>query len=264
MTLIAHISDLHFGASNTNREERLLEQLNVHLPDLAVITGDITQRATRRQYAAAHRFLRRLPCPCMTIPGNHDLTLYNMVERFHHPWRKWHRYISTDVEPETAAPHLSIMGINTAAPWGYRMDWSRGRILRHQIERIENRFRQVSENHLRVIAAHHPLWLPRSERHRRLAGGTARVFPSLKSSGVDLVLGGHTHSAYVHIENGMIICHAGSAFSNRLSSGQENSYTLISGNHKGLNIKIIQWQTNDFKVMESYHFARQSNGWQIQ
>jgi 3',5'-cyclic AMP phosphodiesterase CpdA len=54
---IVHISDLHFGAD----DERLVSALRDHIreiePTVVAVSGDLTQRARRSQFAAAARFL---------------------------------------------------------------------------------------------------------------------------------------------------------------------------------------------------------------
>ncbi len=99
MTVIAHISDLHFGRDVQSVTEGLLASLDALQPELIIISGDLTQRAKTTEFEAGHDFLRRLQQPRFIIPGNHDLTAWNVLERFAYPWRKWKRHITTDLEP---------------------------------------------------------------------------------------------------------------------------------------------------------------------
>jgi 3',5'-cyclic AMP phosphodiesterase CpdA len=89
MTVIAHISDLHFGAEIPAVVEALAEDVAAAKPDLVAVSGDLTQRARHREYAAAAAFLRALPAPVLAVPGNHDVTAYDLIERFTDPWRRW-------------------------------------------------------------------------------------------------------------------------------------------------------------------------------
>jgi 3',5'-cyclic AMP phosphodiesterase CpdA len=63
MRRIAHLSDLNFG----RRDEAVVDGLSAALketaPDMAVIGGDFTQRARRRQFAAARDFVTALRPP---------------------------------------------------------------------------------------------------------------------------------------------------------------------------------------------------------
>ena len=86
MRVLAHLSDLHFGRTDTRVVEALLADLQHHRPDLVVISGDITQRARTYQFAEARAFLDRLPCPAVIVPGNHDLVpLYRPLGRLFNP-----------------------------------------------------------------------------------------------------------------------------------------------------------------------------------
>ena len=82
MRKIAHISDLHFGAADEQVAERLVESIDELRPDLAVVSGDLTQRARPSQFREARAFLDRLKSFQLIVPGNHDVPLYNVVGRF--------------------------------------------------------------------------------------------------------------------------------------------------------------------------------------
>ncbi|WP_419657862.1 metallophosphoesterase [Desulfosarcina variabilis str. Montpellier] len=80
MTTFAHFSDLHFGRGVTAVIDGLLESLHQATPDLIIISGDLTQRARASQFQKAERFLNRLPCPFLIVPGNHDLPPLQSVQ----------------------------------------------------------------------------------------------------------------------------------------------------------------------------------------
>ena len=60
MKTIAHISDLHFGAEDPRIVEGLTESIAEYHPSVVVISGDLTQRARKRQFEAAGAFNQRL------------------------------------------------------------------------------------------------------------------------------------------------------------------------------------------------------------
>ena len=53
MTRILHLSDTHFGTERKAVVEAVLDVARQVSPDLVVLSGDITQRARRAQFAAA-------------------------------------------------------------------------------------------------------------------------------------------------------------------------------------------------------------------
>ena len=81
MTRVAHLSDLHFGRHDPRVVEGLLRDLEDQRPDLVAVSGDLTQRAREREFDAGASFLRRLPCPWLAVPGNHDIPLFDVIRR---------------------------------------------------------------------------------------------------------------------------------------------------------------------------------------
>lgn len=249
MIRIAHISDLHFGREISFRMEGLIKTIETFQPDLTVVTGDLTQRATIRQYRAARDFLNRIPQPKLVIPGNHDLPIHRLFQRFLDPWKRWCQFISSEIEPWIHTEEYNCIGLNTVHPMGVALDWSRGRLKDLQISVTVEKLKRGSKDTLRIIGAHHPFWLPEQEKHRHLVDDSQKAFHAFQSAGVDIILGGHIHTAYAHLEKGVIICHAGSSASNRLRKNQKNSFNFITGDRKQLKIEKIVWQDKEFRAM---------------
>src|SRR5687768_14836651 len=113
MRTIAHLSDLHFGAADPQVVEALLLSVTAVSPDLVVISGDLTQRARRRQFVQARAFLEALPKPQIVVPGNHDVPLYNIWSRFVRPLGGFRRYISADVHPVYVDDEVAVFGADT-------------------------------------------------------------------------------------------------------------------------------------------------------
>lgn len=82
MTLLLHVSDPHFGTERANVATALQALLREQRPDVLLLSGDITQRATRAQFAAARVFVEHLQVPAVVaIPGNHDIPLFKLAAR---------------------------------------------------------------------------------------------------------------------------------------------------------------------------------------
>ncbi|MGZ8265598.1 MAG: metallophosphoesterase, partial [Burkholderiales bacterium] len=99
MRTLVHLSDLHFGRVNEAVLGPLARRIGAIAPDVVVVSGDLTQRARKRQFRAARAFLDTLPTPQIVVPGNHDIPLYNVFARFLTPLRNYRRYIGNDLEP---------------------------------------------------------------------------------------------------------------------------------------------------------------------
>jgi len=63
MSLVLQISDPHFGTEQPPVVEALVRFVRDQAPSLVVLSGDITQRARRRQFRAARAFVDRLGAP---------------------------------------------------------------------------------------------------------------------------------------------------------------------------------------------------------
>lgn len=261
MTTIAHISDLHFGREKVELIHQLVASLKKIDPDCVIVSGDITQRARRKEFVSACKFLNSLPWPKLIISGNHDVPAFNVFDRFINPWRKWHRYTEYELEPVRNGQGFIAIGVNTARRSGALFDWSRGRINEDQTEVIAKRLQSVDPETLRLVVAHHPFWLPVKYENRRVIGGRNTAVAVMKRVGVDLVLGGHVHSPYTKILNGIIISHAGSAVSNRLDADSHNSFQVIQGNRCKLSITTHQWHVSSFMAHANRFYTRSSDGW---
>ena len=60
MSVLLQISDTHFGTEQPPVLEALVALAAQQRPDLVVLSGDITQRATAAQFASARDWLARL------------------------------------------------------------------------------------------------------------------------------------------------------------------------------------------------------------
>ena len=96
MQKIVHISDLHFGTEVNEIVSHLMDAINNFKPDAVVVSGDLTQRAKKKEYHKAKNFLKKLDCPTVVIPGNHDIPLYNIFGRIVNPFKKFESYFSTN------------------------------------------------------------------------------------------------------------------------------------------------------------------------
>ena len=97
MRTIVHLSDLHFGRVDPHLLDPLASALQALKPDLVVVSGDLTQRARKTQFAQARAFLDRLPRPQVVVPGNHDIPLYNVFKRFFVPLANFRAIVSDNV-----------------------------------------------------------------------------------------------------------------------------------------------------------------------
>jgi len=111
MRTLVHLSDLHFGRIDPSLVEPLRRAVTDAQPDLTVISGDFTQRARRSQFAAAREFLDSLKIKTLVVPGNHDIPLFDVVERFAAPLTRYRQFISAELEPEYEDDEMIVVGV---------------------------------------------------------------------------------------------------------------------------------------------------------
>jgi 3',5'-cyclic AMP phosphodiesterase CpdA len=224
LTLV-HGSDLHFGRPHDPAAaEAFLSAVHDLVPDVIVISGDLTQRAKVEEYEAARRFLERLPDrPLVVTPGNHDVPLYRVFERLFSPYRNYRAAIREQLDEVTRIPGMTVVSLNTSAP---RRAIVNGRVSRHQVDFARKAFQEDSgEDTVRVVVMHHHLApAPDYEGDHPLPHGR-RILEAFEEMGVDLVLGGHLHRAYignsldvhpgVDRERGVVIVQSGTTTSRR-------------------------------------------------
>ena len=137
MRLIAHLSDLHFGRERRSDVAVLQAELQALAPDLVIVSGDLTQRARAKQFAAAREFLRSLPGPTLVLPGNHDLPLYDVPRRALDPLGMYRRFIARDLCPSFYDGELAVLALNTATASA----WRKGLVIAAQADLVRERFR---------------------------------------------------------------------------------------------------------------------------
>ena len=258
MPRILHLSDLHFGRERADLVEAVLAQARHLAPDLVAISGDLTQRARRRERLAARRFVDALPAPVLLVPGNHDIPGVT-PRRLLTPWQRWLRTFPDSIEPMLRGADFTAVGANSVRIGGPYLDWSRGGLDAAQVERLAQRLEATSPTDLRVLVLHHPLLLTDAGRHRGLVGGAAPALRRLARAGLDLALGGHVHLPYTGQVQGVVVAHAGTGVSDRLV-GVANGFNLIHADRAS--ILVEHWHAADgrFEPAGERRFPRRVRG----
>lgn len=232
MTTLLHLSDTHFGTERPRVVSALLEFAAEQEPDVLVISGDVTQRARRRQFDAARRFVDAVAAPAtIVVPGNHDIPLFNVPARVWAPYGGYGRVFGTDLEPTFDAPGLMVLSVNTTRPRRHKD----GEVSPAQVWRVAKRLRTAGEMQVRVVVLHHPVLAVRPEDEKNLLHGRAEAIRTWAKAGADLVLGGHIHLPYVRplragypgLVRDAWTVQAGTATSSRIRSGIPNAVNVL-------------------------------------
>ena len=234
-------------------------------PDLVVVSGDFTQRATTQQFVEARRFLQAIEAPTLTIPGNHDVPLWNIAARFLAPFDRYKRYITADLEPQFCDDEVVVVGVNTARA----LTHGEGRINASQVDRILARLAAAPRTAIRIVVTHHPFDLPPGIREKRLVGRAKAAMTRLATAGADLFLSGHLHVSHVSRSaeryriagHSALIVQAGTV--SMRGRGEEPSFNVLRLDGASLTLGRFLWRPADGRFEETAFgvYRRGDAGW---
>jgi len=269
---LLHISDPHFGTERPYVVESLFERVHTLKPDVVVISGDVTQRARRREFTAAREFIAALaPVPVVVVPGNHDIPLYNVTARVLWPYRGFQRVLRRHLDPRWSRGSVDIRGLTSAPRWRHK----NGQLLPSALISL---FPEpaTSTRNLRIAVLHHPLDCRLSIDNHNIMKNAASVAASFARENVDLVLGGHIHDPftrvsrhrYPQVARSMVLSLAGTCISRRVRRSISNSFNQfdITIDEAQARIDLQRWDANpdgQFEPALIQHFVRTAgDDWQ--
>lgn len=231
MTLLLHLSDPHFGTEQPPVVAALERLVADQRPDVLLLSGDVTQRATAAQFTAARAFIDRLQVPAMVVvPGNHDIPLFDLRRRLFNPYGRWRAAFGDDLEPSFDSPSVLVIGVNSTRRWRH----VHGEISNHQIERVAQRLTAARPRQWKLVMLHQPVAVPRTDEDRNLVRGHMNAVKYWRNAGADMVLAGHNHLPWAAplVTTGdarrvIWAVNAGTAVSQRVRPEAGNSVNLI-------------------------------------
>ena len=244
---IIQISDLHFGMHNEALINPFFLDLAQLKPDLIMISGDLTQRATTEQYHLLRHFLNTLPAPYLTVPGNHDIPLYNVYNRLSQPFAKYQKYVSPSLEAHFINNEVKILGVNSATPYKIKD----GKLSKKTIKQIRDSFAQ-DNGLINILFFHHNLNYFSGMHHP--LNNAEEFIHYLQDSSIHLVCTGHLHYANLKLipknsQNHCAILHAGSLLCER-NKDDKNSFYVIDVNKMRC---TIDWRVFNGETFASQH-----------
>lgn len=266
MRKLMHISDLHFGHVDPDVVRALLEIEKRLAPHLIAVSGDLTQRARKREFVAARGFLDSLAAPKLIVPGNHDVPLYNVFARFVTPLKRYRQFVEKDVEPVFVDNEIAVVGINTARS----LTFKDGRINRDQVRRVLEVFCEMPDERIRIVVTHHPFDLPDTADEDGTVERAPMAMESFRECMPDLLLAGHVHlhgtgttAERFDLEGrSAIVVQAGTATSTR-HRGEPNSFNLIHIDQAAVAIERFDWSRarKTFEITATSRFTRRDRQW---
>lgn len=194
MIRLFHVSDVHFGREDKAAVAWFDALVAAEQPDAVIMTGDLTMRARSSEFAAGLAWLQSLGRPVTLEVGNHDLPYWNMIDRI---FRPYHRYdaIERIIEKPLDLPGVTIVPLVTTRRAQWRINWSKGYVSRHALEKTLGLIAEAPKDRLILVAAHHPLIEPHTRASAQTHRG-AEAIAALAAAGADAVLTGHVHDAF--------------------------------------------------------------------
>lgn len=274
MITLVHASDIHFGEPfKPAAAEAFVEAAHRIAPDAVVVSGDFTQRAKVQEFQDAAAFLKRLPqVPTVVTPGNHDVPVYRVFERLLAPHRNYREYITDELDSVTRIPGATLVSLDSTAPWTAIVN---GRIRPHQVEFAREAFAAAPAGDIRIVVAHHH-FAPAPDYEGDKSMPRAReVLEALTGMGVELILGGHLHRAYIgnsldvhpgaDRSKGVVIVQSGTTTSGRgrAREREKNSFNVIRIGERALEIThhMLFEETGRFEPFSVHAFPRRSEAW---
>jgi len=270
MARIAHLSDLHFGAHDERLVAAVEERVSEAKPDLVVISGDFTQRATTEQFKEACRFLERLRDAgheVLGVPGNHDIPLYDVLRRFLSPLTRYRRFIDETLCPYHELAGAAVLGINIARS----LTFSDGRINEEQVAFIRESFARTRPDTARILVTDHPMFaLPVSDEHElgKAVGRQEMALRAIAEAGVDVLLAGHNHRASTHHARDLVtdagpalVIQAGTATSTRLRD-EDQSFNLLEVGKNEVTVAVQAWDGDAYRSLDAERFVRHGAHWE--
>jgi len=228
MQVLLQVSDPHFGTERPPVLEALVRLAHAQRPDWLLLSGDITQRATEAQFAAASAFVQRLQVPrLLALPGNHDIPLWHLPLRLLRPYARYQAAFGNSLEPEFESADLLLLAVNTTRWWRHQD----GQLSAAQVQRVADRLADSTRARpvqRRVVMVHQPVAVALPQDIPDRLHGHAAALEQWGRAGVDLIVGGHIHRPFVlRLPHGGWAVQAGTAVSRRVRPEAGNSVNVI-------------------------------------
>ncbi len=264
MLRLAHLSDLHFGAADPDALEALKHAVAKLAPDLAIVTGDVTQSGRRREFADASAYFKSFEAPLFILPGNHDAPVYSLPLRFIDPWKRFREAFGAQTDAVIRLKGATVVGLNSARRAAPSLDWSLGQISSAQLRLAEEEFGRAPPDATRIVALHHPVIPGPGRAGAAVVGSVESALEAFARDKVDLILTGHVHiadaDAHERYGRSMIVARAGTASSTRVR-GEAPSFNLIELSEARADIDTLSLGADGYQSTARRRFVPAPGGW---
>jgi 3',5'-cyclic AMP phosphodiesterase CpdA len=258
MGAILHLSDIHFGCENKDAVRAAAECAASGDFQLIAISGDITQFGHTDEFEAAKAWVETLPKPVMITPGNHDTPYAGLIDRAVSPFARYEKYFGPAWRGAYDAGDLAARAFNSSRGMQVRLNWSKGAVDLSHVRAAVQGLDEMPQEALRVAVCHHPLMEvvggPMTGRVRNGRGAS----DILAHAGIDVVLSGHVHTAFVitlPCADGMTHGVGASTLSQR-ERGQPPGFNIVEWDRRTLTVRAQAWTGSHFENFRTWALPR--------
>jgi 3',5'-cyclic AMP phosphodiesterase CpdA len=270
--VIAHLSDLHFGAvGDPAALDGAAEAVAELKPDAVVVSGDLTLRARHGEFLGARLYLNRLGkiAPVLAVAGNHDVQWWQSPlhllgsTRLHTKQRRW---FGPDLTPVLQLPGAVIAGAlsaNGISPGSLTLNPNdmavMGNLPASETRRLAKLFTAAPASAYRVAVLHHNVLAGRLSQRMGLAHWRS-AGRRLLECGADVVLCGHDHEEGAGLLGDRAVVSTASTLSTRIRGGRPASFNVVRLLPDRVEVEFRLWDPAAARFLSSERnaFARPS------
>lgn len=204
---ILHLSDLHFGAHNSNLKDNLEVRVKALRPNMIVATGDLADQPDKHLLKEASDYLQGLAKHCvpsrtnvptlLVVPGNHDVKDWGLFGLSTSAYDDVFKATTHFYDEEE---NVWLYGLNSSGRTGIGAN---GFIHADDLVLFDSVYQQLKGQHKTrfeeaykiVLLHHHPLPIKYDAKHQRwlTLENSGEFLGEMLKHQVDLVLHGHEH-----------------------------------------------------------------------
>lgn len=245
---IIQISDLHIGGLFKQKSfDTLVDEINNELlPDVVIVSGDLTDDGLIFQFEQARRELQKFDCSDLIVfPGNHDYrhTGYLLFEKYFPMAVSSNQVHEFDNKENGQDNKVVLITVGTAVP-----DKDEGEVghkqnlwLNDSLAKYNHKFQKEGRRTTKIVAMHHHLISIPDTGYTNVVGisDAGDVLRTCLENEVDLVVCGHKHRPWIWNLGNMRIAYAGTACSWRYRGIFKDTYNIIDINENNkINIEM--------------------------
>ena len=257
---IAHISDIHFGGENRDAVAAARDWVAANMPDLTVVSGDLTRFGQPEEFAAAADWVDSLAGPKLLTPGNHDTPWAGIVQRITAPFAHYEQHFGEPCGATWSNDAATLATVNTARGIQIRWNWSKGEITGRQAEQADRALAARPPGVLGIMVCHHPLVeMVGGPMTARVRGGEAAA-KRLCAGGADLILTGHIHSPFaMALPYGDHHTYAvGASTLSVRERGSPAGFNVLEFDRAVIRVQALAWTGSAFEPWRDWSFPRRA------